>query len=139
MKLDLLRKEILNRKRDGLIIPITDQYRNEWIPSYNQRLKWLTGFTGSAGIAIALQKRAAIFVDGRYIIQAKNEVDEEKYEIYHINKISPYTWLNKVLQNTKLGIDPWLHSQNEINAFQRICFSKNSELILTRQNIIDSI
>ncbi len=139
MKLDLLRREILNQKLDGLIIPITDQYRNEWIPSYNQRLKWLTGFTGSAGIAIALQKRAAIFVDGRYIIQAKNEVDKKNYEIYHINKLSPYSWLNEVLQNTKLGIDPWLHSQNEINAFQKICFSTNSELILTRKNIIDSI
>ncbi|MDC0073268.1 aminopeptidase P family protein [Alphaproteobacteria bacterium] len=139
MKLNLLRKEILNQKLNGFVIPINDQYRNEWIPLHDQRLKWLTGFTGSAGIAIVLENLAALFVDGRYIIQAKKEVDEKNYEIYHINKLSPYNWLNKVLKNSKLGIDPWLHSQNEINNFQKICFSKNSKLVLTKENIIDTI
>ena len=68
---------------DGFIVPRADEHQGEYVPPRGQRLAWLTGFTGSAGLAVVLRERAALFVDGRYTLQAAAQVDTQLFEIHH--------------------------------------------------------
>src|SRR5580692_12383821 len=79
-----LRAELAKRALDGLIVPRADRYQNEYVPPCAERLAWLTGFTGSAGAAIVLLDRAAIFVDGRYLVQVREEVDASAFKVEHL-------------------------------------------------------
>src|ERR1700728_345987 len=79
-----LRAELARRGLDGLIAPRADRYQNEYVPPCAERLAWLTGFTGSAGMAIVLSDRAAIFVDGRYVVQVREEVDTTAFAVEHL-------------------------------------------------------
>ena len=79
-RLSGLRRELEKRKLDGFIIPISDEHMSEYVGSYAQRLGWLTGFGGSAGSAVVLKHKAAIFVDGRYTVQVRQQVDEKLFE-----------------------------------------------------------
>src|SRR5262245_15185712 len=74
-RLAALRAELKRRGLDGFVVPRADQHQNEYVPPAEERLAWLTGFTGSAGAAIVLGSRAAIFVDGRYLLQVRDQVD----------------------------------------------------------------
>src|SRR6187200_3409089 len=80
---------------DGFILPRADRFQNEYVPPSEERLTWLTGFTGSAGIAIVLADRAALFVDGRYTLQAKDQVDASVFTIVPIAETSPEKWIEK--------------------------------------------
>src|SRR5215468_1719004 len=71
-----LRAELRRRGLDGFIVPRADRYQNEYVPPSEERLAWLTGFTGSAGAAIVTADKAAIFVDGRYLLQVRDQIDE---------------------------------------------------------------
>ena len=79
-----LRTELARRGLTGFIVPRTDRHQNEYVPAADERLAWLTGFTGSAGAAIVLMDRAALFVDGRYTLQARQQVDESLFAIEHL-------------------------------------------------------
>ena len=88
-RLARLRKELDEQGFDGFIVPRSDEHQGEYVPPRGQRLAWLTGFTGSAGLAIVLRDRAALFVDGRYTLQAAAQVDTGLYEIHHLIEEPP--------------------------------------------------
>ena len=95
---------------NALIIPHADEYLSEYIPPENERLTWATGFTGSAGLAIITQEKAAIFVDGRYTVQVKEQVDSSLFHILHISNDPYIKWMKNTLDsNATVGYDPRLH------------------------------
>src|ERR1700726_2760541 len=83
-RVNALRAELKRRGLDGFVVPRADRYQNEYVPPCAERLAWLTGFTGSAGVAIVLAGRAAIFVDGRYMVQVREEVDGAAFTVEHL-------------------------------------------------------
>ena len=92
-----LRTELARRALNGCITPRADRHQNEYVPPADERLRWLTGFTGSAGVAIVLAERAALFVDGRYTLQVRDEVDTTLFEIVHLTETPPHKWLEENL------------------------------------------
>ncbi|MCK5659215.1 MAG: aminopeptidase P family N-terminal domain-containing protein, partial [Alphaproteobacteria bacterium] len=82
--INLLRAEMLKHKIDGFVVPHDDEFCNEFVPSFAERLAHITGFKGSAGIAVVLKEKASFFTDSRYTIQARNEVNSRDFEIYSI-------------------------------------------------------
>src|SRR5579862_4024264 len=114
-RLALLREELKARGLDGFIVPRADQHQGEYVPSCGQRLAWLTGFTGSAGMAIVLADRAALFVDGRYTLQAAAQVDGTLFEIHHLIDEPPAGWLAEAAaKGAVIGYDAWLHPPQEV-------------------------
>src|ERR1700723_2020510 len=87
-----LRAELAKRGLDGLIVPRADRFQNEYVPPSDERLAWLTGFTGSAGVAIVLADRAVIFVDGRYLVQVREEIDAAAFAVEHLVEHPPAAW-----------------------------------------------
>src|SRR5580698_2422258 len=88
-----LRKELSRLDLDGLIVPRADEHLGEYVPASAERLAWLTGFTGSAGLAVVLAQRAAIFVDGRYVLQLAAQTDAALWERRHVTEEPPPAWL----------------------------------------------
>ena len=124
----------------GFIIPLSDEYQSEYVAKHSQRLAWLTGFTGSAGTALVLRNKAAIFVDGRYTIQARNEVNTNLYEIIHLSEISPSSWIKKMMKEKEvLGYDPWLHTVQNIARLKKVCDTANIKFRATKSNPVDKI
>ena len=108
-----IRKWLAENDLDIFIIPHADEYLSEYIPPENERLAWATGFTGSAGMAIVSQDKAAIFVDGRYTVQVKEQVDSSLYNILHISNDPWMTWLkDNHKSGAKIGYDPRMHRAN---------------------------
>src|SRR6266496_4006150 len=106
-----LRTELARRGLTGFIVPRSDRHQNEYVPASEQRLAWLTGFTGSAGVAIVLMERAVLFVDGRYTLQAREQVDPSLFAIEHLVETPPDRWIEQNLtRSDRLGYDPWLHT-----------------------------
>ena len=95
-RLKLLRQKLEIYNLDAFVVPHRDMYFNEITPSHSERLKWITGFSGSAGIAIIQKKTAILFTDGRYTIQVKQEVDQNDFDIYDIAATTPFEWLQKI-------------------------------------------
>src|ERR1700754_4939057 len=92
-RLAAFREELARRKLTGFVIPRADQQQNEYVPPSEERLAWLTGFTGSAGMAIVLAKEAAVFVDGRYTLQAGKQVDRKAWQVEPLVDPPPEQWL----------------------------------------------
>ena len=136
-RLAALQNEITKRGLDGFLIPRSDAYRGEYVAEKDQRLRWLTGFEGSAGICVLVKQRIGIFVDGRYTVQAKNQTCPP-IEIINWPKIKVTDWIMEVTNHGKIGFDPWLHSVDEIEQYNRSM--ENTEIILqTTQNLVDII
>src|SRR5437660_1442058 len=96
-RLARLRTELASRGLDGFIVPRADEHQGEYVPPRGQRLAWLTGFTGSAGLAIVLRDRAALFVDGRYTLQVAAQIDTRLFEIHHLIEEPPTRWVGTAL------------------------------------------
>src|SRR6187397_1889235 len=110
-RLAALREELARRKLTGFVIPRADQQQNEYVPPSEERLAWLTGFTGSAGTTVVLEDRAALLVDGRYTLQASMQVDTSVFTIVNVGETPPDKWLTlNFAAGAKLGYDPWLHT-----------------------------
>ena len=125
---------------DGFILPLTDEHRNEYIPDARQRLAWLTGFTGSAGMLVVLGDRAVIFVDGRYTVQAEQQLDAELFERAHLIETPPAKWLGQTLTaGQRLAFDANLHIKAEVERFQKACHKADAELIPLDANPVDTI
>jgi len=140
IRLAKLRQQLITLNLAALIIPRHDQHQGEYVAANAERLNWLTGFSGSAGQAIVLTDKAAIFVDGRYTLQAANEVDEQLFEICHSGSISALDWLTENLpKNARIGFDSWLHSPQQLIPLQTVCNNKNAELIALDKNPIDAV
>ncbi|HEX3954087.1 MAG TPA: aminopeptidase P family protein, partial [Stellaceae bacterium] len=111
----LLRAELQKQGLDGFIVPRADEHQGEYVPAGGQRLGWLTGFTGSAGMAIVLTARAALFVDGRYTLQAAQQAETSLFEIRHLIDQPAAQWLGGTLaKGAVVGYDPWLHTPHEV-------------------------
>ena len=118
-RLARLREVLVARRLDGFIVPRADEYQGEYVPPAGQRLAWLTGFTGSAGLAIVLSDRAALFVDGRYTLQAAAQVDTALFEIRHLVDEPAWRWLAEAAsKGAVIGYDPWLHTPQEVERFR---------------------
>ncbi|MGD9766495.1 MAG: aminopeptidase P family protein [Pseudolabrys sp.] len=135
-----LRAELQRRGVDGFIVPRADRQQNEYVAPADERLAWLTGFTGSAGAAIVLPDRAALFVDGRYQVQAPEQTDTKVFEIAHLIEQPPSQWLRAHLhQGAKLGYDPWLHTSEAVDALGKACETAGATLVPLDSNPIDSV
>ena len=111
-----LRAELSRQSLSGFIVPLADEHQGEYVPKRAQRLAWLTGFTGSAGTAVILPSKAAVFVDGRYTLQAVDQIDETHFEIIPLAENSPWRWIADYTEEKDVvGYDPWLHTPDSVN------------------------
>jgi len=124
---------------DGFLTPHANAHQSEYLPASDERLARLTGFGGSAGFAVVFKDSAAIFVDGRYTLQAANEVDARAFEIVSSAKIRPSAWLKDHLRlGDKIGFDPWLHTPKGLESFVEVCRNAGAELLSVDLNPIDA-
>jgi len=134
-----LRAELKRRGLDGFVVPRADRQQNEYLPASEERLAWLTGFSGSAGAAIVLAARAALFVDGRYTVQAAAQADPKIFSIEHLVNKPPEQWLEQNLNSgAKLGYDPWLHTSDNAEKLKKACATAGAELVVVDSNPIDT-
>ncbi|MBI4275707.1 MAG: aminopeptidase P family protein [Rhizobiales bacterium] len=135
-----LRAELARRGLSGFILPRADCHQNENVPPCEERLAWLTGFTGSAGCAIVLADRAVLFVDGRYTLQAHEQADLSVFVIAHLVETPPDKWIEDNLPaGAKLGFDPWLHTAEGAEKFARACTTAGASLVPADPNPVDAI
>jgi len=139
-RLAAFREELLRRKLTGFVIPRADQQQNEYVPPSDERLAWLTGFTGSAGMAIVLLQDAAVFVDGRYTLQAAKQVDVNAWSIQSLVEPPPENWLTDQLKpGDRLGFDPWLHTSAAAERLAAACAKAGAELVAVDSNPLDQV
>jgi Xaa-Pro aminopeptidase len=139
-RLSAFRGELMQRKLTGFVIPRADQQQNEYVAPSEERLAWLTGFTGSAGLAIVLAKEAAIFVDGRYTLQARQQVDGKAWAVESLVEPPPETWLAAHLAaGDRLGFDPWLHTTAAAERLAAACAKAGAELVAVESNPVDAV
>jgi Xaa-Pro aminopeptidase len=135
-----LRAELKRRGVDGFIVPHADRHQSEYLPPSEERLAWLTGFTGSAGNAVILADRAVLFTDGRYILQAREQTDPSLFTIEHMVEKPLGEWLEHNLPaGAKLGYDPWLHTTGNIEKLGKACATAAAMLVAMEPNPIDAI
>ena len=139
-RLAALRAELKRLGLSGFILPGTDAYQNEYLPAAEQRLRWLTGFTGSAGCALVLAERVILFVDGRYTLQAREQVDTSLFTIEHLVERPPEKWIEQNLPaGARLGYDPWLHTVDAAKKLGKACDAAGAVLVPAEPNPIDAV
>ena len=139
-RLVALRSKMKMANLDGFMIPRTDEHQGEFVAPRAERLRWLTGFSGSAGLAISLADQAAIFVDGRYTLQVLQQTNINNFTPHHIIDSPPDRWITDNLSaGMKLGYDPWLHSQTTIKQFEKAARKSDAELVPLKENLIDLV
>ncbi len=135
-----LRAELQRRGLDGFVVPRADRFQNEYVPPSDERLGWLTGFTGSAGAAIVLAERAVIFVDGRYQVQVREEVDDKIFAVAHLVENPPPAWIEANLPaGAKLGYAPWLHTVEGAERLAKACAAAGASLVAVDDNPLDAV
>jgi Xaa-Pro aminopeptidase len=135
-----LRALFENEKLDGFLIPRTDEYQSEFLPPSSERLAWLTGFTGSFGFAVVLQEKAAIFIDGRYTLQVRDQVDTNTFEPVNYTETTPWNWLGaNAAPNTRIGFDPWLITQTDLRRFEKATRVSKVQFVAVTSNPIDQL
>ncbi|MEO6041134.1 MAG: aminopeptidase P family protein [Croceibacterium sp.] len=139
-RLTALREELARRSLDGFVVPISDEHLSEYVGGYAQRLAWLTGFGGSAGTAAVLKDKAAMFVDGRYTLQVRDQVDGRFYDYKSVPEDSLAQWLaQSAAPGARIGFDPWLHTSGWAKAAATALKEVGAELVPLASNPIDSI
>src|SRR6202035_4522776 len=139
-RLSAFREELARRRLTGFVIPRADQQQNEYVAPSEERLAWLTGFTGSAGQGIVLLDAAALFVDGRYTLQAAKQVDRNAWSVESLVDPPPENWLAKHLNpGDRLGFDPWLHTSAAAERLATACGKAGAELVAVDGNPLDSV
>ena len=139
-RLAALREELARRKLTGFVIPRADQQQNEYVAPSEERLAWLTGFTGSAGLAVVLTREAALFVDGRYTIQAAKQVDAKAWAVESLIDPPPESWVSAHLKaGDRLGFDPWLHTFAAAERLAAACTKAGAELVAVDSNPVDAV
>jgi len=136
-RLSTVQEELTKNELSGYVCPHSDVHQGEYIAACDERLAWLTGFTGSAGICFVGKEKAGIFVDGRYGIQAKKQT-KPPFEIIHWNKQNISQWIKKNIVKGKIGFDPWLHSYTEIVTL-REAFANSGISFIPSDNLIDRV
>lgn len=135
-----LRHELVRLDLTGFIVPHADEHQSEYLPPCAERLAWLTGFTGSAGMAIVLAGRAALFVDGRYTLQAAAQIYTGSFEIVDLLGTPPAKWLSNTLSpGDRIGYDPWLLTVSQVRRFSAACEKCGATLVAVSDNPIDRL
>ena len=139
-RLAALRAELARRGLDGFVVPRADEHQNEYVPAAAERLAWLTGFTGSAGIAIVLAAEAAVFVDGRYTVQVRQQIDTGVFTPEPWLDHPPEAWLGERLAaGQTIGFDPWLHTPAQVERLGRAVEERGARLVPVATNPIDAV
>lgn len=139
-RVKLLREWLAKNGLDGFLVPRADEHQGEYVADRSARLKWLTGFSGSAGVALVLRDRAFMFVDGRYTLQVRGEVDLDIFAIESLVDNPPAVWIKDNLgKGARLGFDPWLHTIAEVKALQASAEQSGATLVPLDKNPIDII
>jgi len=139
-RLAALRDELARRRLDGFVVPLTDEHMSEYVGAYAQRLAWLTGFEGSAGTAVVLPEQAAIFIDGRYTLQVREQVSADQWSYQSVPETSVSAWLKEhAPKGGRIGYDPWLHTKGWVDAATRALAARGAELVAVETNPIDAV
>ncbi len=139
-RVEQLRQLFASLGIDAMLVPRADEHMGEYVPAAAERLKWLTGFTGSAGMAVIARRTAALFVDGRYTLQARDQVDAKTFEIALVPEADPVDWLAAKLANgTSAGYDPWLHTTAWVRQAEAKLARKSISLKPLPKNPVDRI
>ncbi|MDQ3245708.1 MAG: aminopeptidase P family protein [Pseudomonadota bacterium] len=139
-RLSALREQLKADRLDGFVVPLTDEHMSEYVGRYAQRLAWLTGFEGSAGSAVVLPREAAIFIDGRYTLQVRSQVDAAHWSYQSVPETSIADWLKEHAPNGgRIGYDPWLHSRDWVKRAGEALENRGSELVAVERNPIDAV
>ncbi|MGE3689980.1 MAG: aminopeptidase P family protein [Novosphingobium sp.] len=139
-RLAALREQMKTQGLDGFVVPISDEHMSEYVGAYAQRLEWLTGFNGSAGTAVVLAEEAAIFVDGRYTLQVRDQVDGQFFAYESVPDTSVAKWLGQhAPEGARIGYDAWLHSRPWAKAVGKELAGRKAELVAVEVNPIDAI
>ena len=139
-RLAAFRAELAQQKLTGFVVPRADAQQNEYVAPSEERLAWLTGFTGSAGMAIVLPREAAVFVDGRYTLQAATQVDTTAWKVESLIDPPPESWLAEHLSpGDRLGFDPWLHTTAAAERLAAACAKAGAELVAVERNPVDAV
>ncbi|HEV2080498.1 MAG TPA: aminopeptidase P family protein [Allosphingosinicella sp.] len=139
-RLAALREQLKADRLDGFVVPLTDEHMSEYVGSYAQRLAWLTGFQGSAGSAVVLPQEAAIFTDGRYTLQVRDQVDGAHWSYQSVPETSIADWLKEhAPEGGRIGYDPWLHTSDWVEKARGALKEKGAELVAVPRNPIDAV
>ncbi|MFN4095196.1 MAG: aminopeptidase P family protein [Sphingomonas sp.] len=139
-RLQALREQLQRDQLHGFVVPLTDEHMSEYVGGYAQRLGWLTGFQGSAGSAVVLPQAAAIFTDGRYTIQVRQQVDGANWEYVPVPQVSIADWLrDHAPQGGRIGYDPWLHTRGWVEEAKKALAERGAELVAVSRNPIDAV
>ena len=138
--LALLRAELARRDLGGFIVPHADEHQNEYLPACAERLAWLTGFTGSAGLALVLDHEAAVFADGRYTLQLAAQTDSSCFALLHLMDDPPPDWLaTHIKKGMTVGYDPRLHTPDGLAKFEKACAKAGAKLVACEDNPLDAV
>jgi Xaa-Pro aminopeptidase len=139
-RLAALRAELKRQDLDGFIVPRADRHQNEYVPPAEERLAWLTGFNGSAGTVVVLADRATIFVDGRYQLQVRDQVDTALFSVEHLVDNPPEKWLEANLTTgARFGYDPWLHTADGAEKLAKAATAAGATLVPVEGNPLDAV
>ena len=139
-RLDALRKQLARQNLDGFVIPISDEHMSEYVGGYAQRLAWLTGFGGSAGTAVVVKDEAAMFVDGRYTLQVREQVSGQLYDYQQVPQTSVAAWLGEhAPPGARIGYDAWLHGKGWVTAAAKALKASGGELVAVTSNPVDAV
>jgi Xaa-Pro aminopeptidase len=139
-RLAALRAELANRGLDGFLVPRADEHQGEYVPKRAERLAWLTAFTGSAGAAVVLKDKAAVFVDGRYTLQVREQTDTKLFEPRDLVSEGPVAWLAAhAPRGARIGFDPWLHTAAGVEHLRIAATQAGAELVACERNPIDAV
>jgi Xaa-Pro aminopeptidase len=135
-----LRKWLEDSGLDGFFVPRADEHQGEYVAARSERLRWLTGFSGSAGVALIMRDRALIFVDGRYQLQVRDQVDMTIFTVEHLIETPPPIWIKDNLgKGARIGFDPWLHTIGDVEALNKSAAKVGATLVPVDRNPIDTL
>ena len=139
-RISALRTALKQRGLDGFLVPRADRHQNEYVPESEERIAWLTGFTGSAGFLIILADKAVLFTDGRYTLQAREQTDPAIFTLVNSVETAPSAWMEQNLPaGTRLGYDPWLHTAEGAERLAKACGKAGAVLEPVADNPVDEI
>lgn len=139
-RVQALRRELKARKLDGFLVPHSDEHQDEFLPPSAERLRWLTGFSGSAGTAIVLKDAAVLLVDGRYSLQARTQADTSLFEVLQVPEAKASKWLvSKLTKGATVGYDPRLHTIKETKRLTETLEKAGIRLEPQAKNPIDEL
>ncbi|MBB5684684.1 aminopeptidase P family protein [Sphingobium boeckii] len=139
-RLQALRDQLKRDRLDGFVVPICDEHMSEYVGEYAQRLAWLTGFQGSAGVAAVLPEAAAIFTDGRYTLQVREQVNGAQWQYQDVPQTSVAEWLSEhASDGGRIGYDPWLHTRAWVQQATRALAERGAALVAVETNPVDAV